>query len=121
MQDDVQAQERTLKTIAPNVAQVIRQFAAESRQILKDRLVAAYLFGSYATNTQTPLSDIDILILVSKNAPELQWQMSGLASEYSLTHDVCISPILQDLEVWKKNQQARTLFYQEVTRYGIPL
>lgn len=121
MQDDVQTRERTLNTIAPKVAQVVRQFAAESRQLLKDYLVAEYLFGSYATNTQTPLSDIDILILVSRNAPELQWQISGLASEYSLEYDVCLSPILQDIDVWKKNQQARTLFYQEVTANGIPL
>ena len=114
-------QDRTLKTLAPKAAQVIQRFASESRQILKDQLVAEYLFGSYATNTQTPLSDIDILILVSEKTPDLQWQMSGLASEYSLAYDLCISPILQDVEVWKGNQQAHTLFYQEVTTHGILL
>ena len=118
---DIHTQNRTIKAIAPKVAQVVQQFASDSRQILKDQLVAEYLFGSYATNTQTPLSDIDILILVSKNSPELQWQMSGLASQYSLEYDICISPILQDIEVWNKNQRARTLFYQEVTTHGIPL
>jgi predicted nucleotidyltransferase len=116
-----QAQQRTLKMVAPKAAHVVRQFASESRQILKDRLVAEYLFGSYATNTQTPLSDVDILILVSQKTPELQWQLSGLASEYSLMYDLCISPILQDIDVWKQNQQAHTLFYQEVTTHGIPL
>ncbi|GAK57075.1 hypothetical protein U27_04039 [Candidatus Vecturithrix granuli] len=121
MQYDVQTRERTLKAIPQNVTQIVRKFASESRRILKDQLVAEYLFGSYATNTPTALSDIDILIVVSGNAPELQWQMSGLASEYSLEYDVCISPILQDIEVWKKNQRAHTLFYQEVTTHGIPL
>jgi predicted nucleotidyltransferase len=118
---NVHTQNRTLKTIAPKVAQIVQQFVSDIQQILKDLLVAEYLFGSYATNTQSPLSDIDILILVSKNSPELQRQMSGLASQYSLEYDVCLSPILQDIEVWKKNQRARTLFYQEVTTYGIPL
>ena len=117
----VHAPNRTLTAIAPKGAQVVQQFASDSRRILKDHLVAEYLFGSSATNTQTSLSDIDLLIIVSKNSPELQWQMSGLASQYSLEYGVCISPILQDIEVWKKNQRARTLFYQEVTTHGIPV
>jgi len=57
-------QEHTLEMVAPKTAQVIQQFVSDSRRILKGCLIAEYLFGSYATNTQTPLSDIDILILV---------------------------------------------------------
>ncbi len=53
--------------------------------------------------------------------PELQWQMGGLASDYSLKYDVCVSPIMQELQVWKKNQHYRTLFYQEVIEHGIEL
>ena len=119
--NDPHKQYRTFASLTPKLAQIVQQFALESRQILKNQFVMEYLFGSYTTNTQTSLSDIDILILVSKNTPELQWQMSGLASKYSLEKDVCISPILQDVEVWKKNQCAHTLFYQEVTTHGILL
>lgn len=114
-------QGHTLKTVPPKAAQIIQQFVSDSRHILKDRLIAEYLFGSYATQTQSSLSDVDILILVSQKTPELQWQMSGLASEYSLAYDLCISPIVQDIDIWKRNQQAQTLFYQEVTTHGIPL
>ena len=110
-----------LNTIDPHIAQIIQQFVKDTRSLLKDHVIAEYLFGSYATNTQTPLSDIDILILVNHYTPELQWRLSGLASEYSLEYDVCVSPLLQDIEVWKKNQQSRTLFYQEVTSHGIQL
>lgn len=110
-----------LKTIEPHVAQIIQQFATDAKNLLKEQVIAEYLFGSYATNTQTSLSDIDILILVNQYTPELQWQMSGLASDYSLKYDLCFSPILQDLQVWKKNQQAQTLFYQEITKHGIRL
>lgn len=110
-----------LKTIDPQVAEIIQQFATDAKNLLKEQVIAEYLFGSYATNTQTSLSDIDILILVNQYTPELQWQMSGLASDYSLEYDLCFSPILQDLQVWKKNQQAQTLFYQEITEHGIHL
>ncbi len=110
-----------LKKIAPHVAEIIQEFATDAKNLLKDHVIAEYLFGSYATNTQTPLSDIDVLILVNQSTPDLQWQMSGLGSEYSLEYDLCFSPILQDMQVWKKNQQAQTLFYQEVTEHGIRL
>ncbi len=83
-----------LKTIDPQVAEIIQQFATDAKNLLKEQVIAEYLFGSYATNTQTSLSDIDILILVNQYTPELQWQMSGLASDYSLEYDLCFSPIL---------------------------
>ncbi len=112
----------TLPThIEPHLSQIIRNFAQDTKLLLKDNIVAEYLFGSYAANTETCLSDIDILIIVKQTTPELQWQMGGLASDYSLKYDVCVSPIVQELQVWKKNQHYQTLFYQEVTEHGIEL
>lgn len=111
----------TLPRIAPHIAQIVRNFARETRRVLKEQVIAEYLFGSYSTNTQTPESDIDILIIVKEYSPELQWQLSGLASDYALAYDVCISPILKDIQVWQKNQHYQTLFYQNILRYGIPL
>lgn len=107
--------------IQPQIAQMIRQFANDAKQILHENVIAEYLFGSYAAHTETPLSDIDILIIVKQTTPELQWQMGGLASDYSLQYDRCISPLLQDLHVWEKNQQYQTLFYQEVMQHGVRL
>jgi len=107
--------------LSPQLAKIIQQFADESKQLLQENVIAEYLFGSYAKNTSTPLSDIDILILVKHFTPELQRELSGLASEYSLEYDVYISPIVKDLAVWQKNQAYHTLFYQEVSQYGIPL
>jgi len=110
-----------LSQVAPYIAQIIRDFARETRHAFKEQVIAEYLFGSYSTNTQTPESDIDILIIVKEYSPELQWQLSGLASDYALAYDVCISPILKDIEVWQKNQHYQTLFYQNIVRHGIPL
>jgi predicted nucleotidyltransferase len=93
----------------------------ESKQILQENVIAEYLFGSYATDTYSPLSDIDILIIVNTFTPEIRRQMSGLASEYSLEYDVYISPIIKDNQVWNKNKEYHTLFYQEVTQHGIRL
>ncbi len=102
--------------ISPHILHIIHQFADESKQYLQENVVAEYLFGSYAKHTHTPFSDIDILVLVKHFTPEIQRELSGLASDYSLEYDVYISPIVKTLEVWEKNRYYRTLFYQEVTQ-----
>ena len=107
--------------IQPHIAQMIRRFANDTKQLLHENMIAEYLFGSYATHTETPLSDIDILIIVKHATPELQWQMGGLASDYSLQYDRCFSPLLQDLQAWEKNQRYQTLFYKEVMQHGVRL
>lgn len=115
----------SLRKIAPHIPlhilRIIRRFARDTKHILQENVIAEYLFGSYATNTYTMLSDIDILIVVNSFTPEIRRQMSGLASEYSLEYDVYISPIIKDYQVWNKNKQYHTLFYQEVTQHGILL
>lgn len=107
--------------IPPHISAIIQRFVNDANRILQDNVVAEYLFGSYSTNTYTPLSDIDILIIVNTFTPEIRRQMSGLASEYSLEYDVFISPIIKNFEVWNKNKRFQTLFYQEVTQHGIRL
>lgn len=121
MQTQSSPQENIHEKIGPELSQIILSFANDSKQLLKDNVLVEYLFGSYAKQTHTPLSDIDILIIVKRTTPELQWQMGGLASEYSLKYQVCLSPILQDIQVWNKHEYYQTLFYQEVTTYGIRL
>jgi predicted nucleotidyltransferase len=107
--------------VSPYFSGIIHRFADESKNLLLESIVAEYLFGSYAKNNYTPRSDIDILILVKNFTPDMQRQLSGLASDYSFEYDVYISPIVKDIEVWKKNQMYHTLFYQELTQYGIAL
>lgn len=110
-----------IQHIPCQISAIIHQFADDAKHLFPHKIMAEYLFGSYAKNTYTPDSDIDILILVNHFTPDIQRQLSGLASDYSLEYDLYISPIVKDIEVWKKNQTFHTLFYQEVTQYGIPL
>ena len=100
---------------------IIEKFVKDTRSILGNKLIEKYLFGSYALNTQTALSDIDILFIVDTLNFNTQSQLSDLASDYSLNHDVCISPILTDKNIWEKNKKFNTLFYQEIHQSGIRL
>jgi predicted nucleotidyltransferase len=64
-----------------NTQFIIEQFARKSRKVLSENIVEEYLFGSYATQTQTPLSDIDILIIVNSLTPAMQAQLHASTTQ----------------------------------------
>ncbi|MDZ7722203.1 MAG: nucleotidyltransferase domain-containing protein [candidate division KSB1 bacterium] len=100
------------------IQHIIRHFKKDTQAILKDNLLAEYLFGSYSKNTYTSHSDIDILIIVKSLNPEIRDKISSLSSDYSLNQGVIISPILKDHETWDKNKKYNTYFYKEIQKYG---
>ncbi len=105
----------------PSSLNIAKAFAKDTKEILKDNLIVEYLFGSYARGQQTEFSDIDILIIVKQLNVQLRGSISGLSSDYSLEKGVLISPVIKDINVWKKNEQYKTLFYTEIQRDGIKL
>ncbi len=100
---------------------IVQEFANDTRKILKENLIKEYLFGSYVKNEQTEFSDIDILLIVKKFDSKLRKKISSLSSNYSLDKGVVISPIIKDVPVWEKNKKYNTLFYSEISKYGIEL
>ncbi len=108
-------------SIPADIVTIIRKFAQDAKSLLHENLVAKYLFGSYAKETHTSLSDIDMLFLVQTLTPEIRHALSGLASDYSLTYDIYISPIIKDQHVWQQNKRYNTLFYQEIMQHGVPI
>jgi len=104
-----------------HLSKIISNFTKDAHYILQDNVIEKYLFGSYAKNQYTPESDIDILIIINNYNIEFQYKLSELASDYSINYGVYISPILKDFELWEKNKQYNTLFYQEIAKAGIKL
>ncbi len=105
----------------PILASLIKNFSDDMREVLKDNLVAEYLFGSVARNEADEFSDIDVLIIVKQLDYQIRSELSKLSSEYSINHGVCISPIVKDEKVWEQNKSHGTLFYQEIQREGVRL
>jgi len=103
------------------VEKIIKNFSDETKEILSDNLVAEYLFGSMARNEADEFSDIDILIIVKQFDYQIRKELSRLSSEYSISHGVCISPIIKDLKIWEQNEFYKTLFYREIQRDGVRL
>ena len=105
----------------PIVDTLIKRFSTDTRKILRDNLVAEYLFGSIARDETDEFSDIDVLIVVKRLDYQIRNELSRLASEYSLNHGVCFSPVIKDEKVWELNKSHETLFYREIQREGVRL
>lgn len=103
------------------IENIIKNFSDATKEILRDNLVAEYLFGSMARNEAGEFSDIDILIIVKHFDYQIRKELSRLSSEYSISHGVCISPIIKDVKLWEQNKFYKTLFYQEVQRDSVQL
>ncbi len=103
------------------ISNIIKNFVNDTKKILKDNLIAEYLFGSYSRNEQTELSDIDILNIVKQFNSQVRSEISALSSDYSLEKEIIISPIIKSISVWEKNKKYNTLFYTEIERDGIKL
>jgi predicted nucleotidyltransferase len=104
-----------------SIERIVNNFSNDTKKLLKDNLIAEYLFGSTARAENKELSDIDILIIVKQFDYKLREALSSLSSEYSINHGLYISPILKDKNSWQKNKIHQTLFYQEIQRDGIRL
>jgi len=103
------------------VENIIKSFSDETKKLLRDNLVAEYLFGSMARNEAGEDSDIDILIIVKHFDYQIRKELSRLSSKYSISNGVCISPIIKDVNVWERNEFYQTLFYREIQRDGVRL
>lgn len=103
------------------IEKIVNDFSNDTKNLLKDNLIAEYLFGSTARAENKELSDIDILIIVKQFDYQLREALSSLSSEYSINHGLYISPILKDENSWEKNKTHQTLFYKEIQRDGIRL
>ena len=86
--------------------------------LLKD----AYLYGSYARGDYHEESDIDILLTVDLEQPELSKYRNKIAeitSDLSLKHDITVSVTVKSLEQFQKYANVLP-FYQNVIKEGIP-
>ena len=93
-----------------SIERIVNNFSNDTKNLLKDNLIAEYLFSSTARAENKELSDIDILIIVKQVDYKLREALSSLSSEYSINHGLYIYPILKDKNIWKKIRFIRLCF-----------
>lgn len=76
-----------------------------------------YLYGSYARGTQTWESDVDLLLILDGNAPNLKKKIIKLKAEVSQDG---IDDVQVDLKVLYGNawKESSMLYYQNIRREG---
>ena len=62
-----------------NIATAVNSYREKVRRLLADKLDSIYLFGSVARGDYTPVSDIDVMLILNMNDDEIRKTRSGLA------------------------------------------
>ena len=104
-----------LKLIDNLISKLTENFMSEIQSIV--------LFGSYARGTATKQSDIDLFFIVSDiKDKNLRESIERESASYQYSHNIRISPLITDIEEFKKMLKAKELNVgKEVKEYGISL
>ena len=101
---------------------ILNQVAIKAKEVLRDRLRGAYLYGSYARGDYDAESDVDILLLADvprENLSCYKKPFLQLTSELGLEYDTVITVTLKDVQTFSQYQNA-VPFYQAIQQEGIP-
>ncbi|MBF8277291.1 MAG: transf 2 protein [Candidatus Brocadiaceae bacterium] len=77
------------------------------------------LFGSKVNGKSNKYSDIDILIILSSLSWEIKKEISELAAQENLKHNVLISTVRYDTETWENPAVKASPFVRSVREKGI--
>ena len=88
---DILIQEIKDHNMTKSIEKIIKDFSEDTKYLLKDNLIAEYLFGSTARGENIQYSDIDILIIVKQFNYKLtsfqkfwvpSWYASNISNNY---------------------------------------
>ena len=105
------------------ILDIIQVFAKNVRELLGDYLDSVIVYGSYARGDYSEFSDVDVMILVSlteNQIKEIFDQISDLAFDYLMKHEIDISPVIINTDhfnYWADNLP----YYRNVRDEGVRL
>ena len=102
-------------------AAALEEFLRSLRSALGKKLLEAKLFGSKATAKDQPDSDIDVLVVVSRNGAEIEDRVLDIAFQVNLKHEVYISPRVADRSTLSDPVWSITPFLRVIAKEGISL
>jgi len=102
-----------LKAIENLISKLTERFISQIHSVV--------LFGSYAKNTATKASDIDLLFIVNDlKDKSLRESIERESASYQYSHNLQVSPMITDINELKKMLKAKELnIGKEVKDYGI--
>lgn len=100
---------------------LLKRFKNNLRRVLKDNFIGMNLFGSKLRGTADEESDIDVLILVRRNDPEVLDLVAEEVVSLKLSTDLPISPVVYTMEEFEVNKRLGSPFVHSIEKEGIKL
>ena len=94
--------------------QALREFVAYLHKTVPEEIELLALFGSKARGDSLQDSDIDVLVILSREDRQLRREILRQAARFSLAYDVLLNPRVIGAERWE--QMRGFSLYQNVQR-----
>jgi len=101
--------------------QILTEFVEKIHERLDGRIMSVTLFGSKARGEAKPDSDIDVLVVLDNEDPQVRKEIRYLATEVWLDQGIYLSTRVWSLGHWRELQRMQTLLYRNICRDGIDL
>jgi len=94
-------------------------FIERVRQKLGDHLVSIKLFGSKARGADSPLSDVDVAVIVDRENLNLEDAVLDIAFDINLDFDLYISPKIIPVEIFEHPVWRLSPFLKNIQKEGV--
>jgi len=93
------------------------------RSTLQDkyRLVDTKVFGSKARGTDSPESDLDVMIVLEDLSPAIESEIDDLIFEINLEYSCLITALFFSREELERGPLTESPVYKKILQEGIPL
>lgn len=99
----------------------LSEFVARLREKYADEVMLVTLFGSKVRGDFDEESDLDVFVVVESDGWRFHREISFIGSRVSLDYDVNVSPKAVSQILYRKLQEVRTPFYENVRAEGMEL
>lgn len=109
--------------VPDRIANILKQYANDIRELYGEDLDSVILFGSYARGDYTEESDIDIMIMVNISEVEAKRyfdKLNKITYDYDLDNDIMLMPIVKNKEHFLEWVGCYP-FYNSIDREGIKI
>ena len=87
----------------------------------KYRLVDTKVFGSKARGTDSPESDLDVMIVLEDLSPDIESEIDDLIFEINLEYSCLITALFFSREELERGPLTESPVYKKILQEGIPL
>ncbi len=106
-------------SLTTNERNALEQFVQQLHRRFGERVQSVSLFGSKARGDFGPDSDIDLLVRLDDDDPDLRWEAQRLAARISLEYGLLLSVRAVSRSQWDRLARYHSPLYQALRSEGI--